>query len=302
MPAREIKIKTLFIYIIALLVISCTGCNKLENLGSKIKPAQPPQGTIIAKVDNLYITQEQLDQEIQNYNQLMDNPASQITTRDQKISYLNDELVRRYLFYLDAKARGYDQRPKVQDMIKNVEVNVLAGQYMQDEVGNMTVTSSEVEDFYKLYKDQYQQAEERRIREIAVDSEQEAKDVLVALLKGADFGATATQYSKADSAAKGGDLGFIKKGERGADFAAFDEVAFSRSLSAGQISNIFKGKNRYYIVKVEAIRGGQVKPLSEVWDDINKTVLFLKQQQRLQDITNSLLKKNKVTLYDDKIK
>ncbi|MDD4894890.1 MAG: peptidyl-prolyl cis-trans isomerase [Candidatus Omnitrophica bacterium] len=301
MPTPKIKIGTLFICTI-LLIVSCVGCNKLENLGSKIKPAQPPQGTVIVKVDNLFITQEQLDQEIQNYNQLMDNPAAQITNRDQKLSYLNDELIRRYLFYIDAKARGYDQRPKIQEMIKNVEINVLAGQYMQDEVGNMTVTSSEVEDFYKLYKDQYQQAEERRVREIAVGSEQEAKDVLVALLKGADFAATATQYSKADSAAKGGDLGFIKKGDRGPDFAAFDEVAFSRSLSAGQISNIFKGKGTYYIIKVETIRGGQVKPLSEVWDDINKTVLFLKQQQKLQEITTNLLKKNKVTIYDDKIK
>jgi len=301
MPTRKIKINTLFICI-TLLAISSFGCNKLENLGSKIKPAQPPQGTVIAKIDDLYITLEQFEQEIQNYNQLTDNPAAQITTRDQKLSYLNDELIRRYLFYIDAKTRGYDQRPKVQEMLKNLDINVLAGQYMQDEVGNMTVTSSEVEDFYKLYKDQYQQAEERRVREIAVDSEQDAKDALVALLKGADFSATATQYSKADSAAKGGDLGFIKKGQRGADFAAFDEVAFSRSLNAGQISNIFKEKNRYYIIKVETIRGGQVKPLSEVWDDINKTVLFLKQQQKMQEITNNLLKKNKVTIYDDKIK
>jgi parvulin-like peptidyl-prolyl isomerase len=302
MYTRKSKIEALFICM-GLLILFSVGCKKLEELqfGSKMKVLQP-QGTVIAKVDNLPVTLEQLDQEIQNYNQLMDNPAARITTREQKLSYLNEELIRRYLFYLEAKARGLDQRPKVQEILRNLEINVLANQYMQDEIGNITATSSEVEDFYKLYKEQYQQAEERRIREIALDSETEAKEVLIELLRGTDFATMATQRSKAESASQGGDLGFIKKGQRGADFAAFDEVAFSRSLNTGQISNIFKANNRYYIIKVEAIKGGQVRPLSEVWDEINKSVLFLKQQQKLQEITSGLSKKNKIVIYDDKIK
>lgn len=289
------------IFILAVMVSFSLGCKKLEDLSSKVKPVQV-QGTIIAKVDNLPITSEQLSQEIENYNQLMDNPAAKLTTREQKLVYLNDELIRRYLFYLDAKAKRVDERPKVQELLRNVEINVLANQLMQDEIGNITVTSSEVEDFYNIYKDQYQQAEERRIREIVVDTETDAKDVLIQLLQGQDFSTIAGQRSKADSAAKGGDLGFIKKGQRGNDFAAFDEVAFSRSLGAGQVSNIFKVKDKYYIIKVESIRGGQARPLSEVWDEINRSVLFLKQQQKLQGITANLLKKSKVVIYDDKIK
>ena len=285
----------------ALLILLSAGCNKLEDLGSKIKPMQV-RGTVIAKVDNLPITAEQLEQEIQNYNQLMDNPAAKITAREQKLAYLNDELIRRYLFYLEAKAKQLDERPNVQEILRNLEINVLANQLMQDEVGNITATSSEVEDFYNIYKEQYQQSEERKVREIGVDSEQEAKDALVQLLQGADFATLATQRSRTETAGKGGDLGFIKRGQRGPDFAAFEEVAFSRALNAGQVSNIFKVKNRYYIVKVDEIKGGQVKPLSEVWDDINKNVLFLKQQQKLQEITGRLLKKNKVVRYDDKIK
>jgi peptidyl-prolyl cis-trans isomerase C len=302
MHIRKMRFQALFIFM-GLLFLSSAGCEKLEKLQFPAKKnILQPQGTVIAKVDNLPITSEQLNQEIENYNQLMENPAAKITTRDQKISYLNEELIRRYLFYLDAKARHLDERPKVQEILRNLEINVLANQLMQDEIGNITVTSSEVEDFYNIYKDQYQQAEERRIRELALDSEQEAKDVLIELLRGADFATMATQRSRAESAGKGGDLGFIKKGQRGPDFAAFDEVAFSRSLNTGQISNIFKVKERYYIIKVETIRGGQVRPLSEVWDDINKTVLFLKQQQKLQEITGRLLKKNKVVIYEDKIK
>jgi len=302
MHIHKRKVLALFIFM-GLLLLSSVGCEKLEKLQFAAKKnIVQPQGTVIAKVDNLPITLEQLDQEIQNYNQLIENPAARINTREQKLSYLNDELIRRHLFYLEAKVSGLDQRPKVQEILRSLEINVLANQLMQDEIGNLTVTSSEVEDFYNIYKDQYQQAEERKIREIAVDSEQEAKDVLIELLRGTDFATIASARSRAESASKGGDLGFIKRGQRGADFAAFDEVAFSRSLNANQISNIFKVKERYYIIKVEAIRGGQARPLSEVWDEINKNVLFLKQQQKLQEIASALLKKNKVVIYEDKVK
>lgn len=302
MHIQKRKVLALFIFM-GLLLLSSVGCEKLEKLQFVAKKnIVQPQGTVIAKVDNLPITLEQLDQEIQNYNQLIEDSAAKINTREQKLSYLNDELIRRHLFYLEAKAGGLDQRPKVQEILRGLEINVLANQLMQDEIGNLTVTSSEVEDFYSIYKDQYQQAEERKIREIALDTEQEAKDVLIELLKGTDFATIVSARSRAESASKEGDLGFIKKGQRGADFAAFDEVAFSRSLNTGQISNIFKVKERYYIIKVEAIRGGQARPLSEVWDEINRSVLFLKQQQKLQEITSRLLKKNKVVIYEDKIK
>ncbi|MFH1269547.1 MAG: peptidyl-prolyl cis-trans isomerase [Candidatus Omnitrophota bacterium] len=297
-PNRKERALAIFICLVLLFLVSC---GKIDKLTGKKNIVQP-KGTVIARVGDMAITSEQLDQEVQNYNQLVDDPAAQIATREQRLAYLNEELIRRYLFYLEAKTRGLEQRPVVREVLQGLEINVLANQFMQDAIGNLTATSSEVEDFYNIYKDQYQQAEERKIREIAVDSEQDAKDVLVQLLQGADFADLATQRSRAESAGKGGDLGFIKKGGRGADFAAFDEVAFSRSLNAGQISNIFKTKDRYYIIKVESVKGGQARPISEVWDEINRTVLFLKQQEKLQEISANLSKKSKVVIYEDKIK
>jgi peptidyl-prolyl cis-trans isomerase C len=302
MPSRLRKTGVLVLSF-GFLILLFLGCEQLQKLPLALKnKITPPPGTVIAGVGDLYITSEQLDQEIKNYNDLTDNPEARITTRDQKLTYLNDELVRRYLLYLEAKARRLDGQPKTQEMLRNAEINILANQLLQNEVGNLTVTSSEVEDFYNLYKEQYRQEEERNIREIIVDTETEAKDILIELLKGSDFATLATQRSRAASATKGGDLGFIKKGQRGPDFARFDEIAFSRSLDLAQTSNVFKGKDGYYLIKVEGIRGGQAKSISEVWDDIKRNVLFLKQQQKLQDITNSLLKKTKVVIYDGKIK
>lgn len=303
LKSKKSRARALFI-LTGLFILACAGCDKFQNppFISKKKTLQV-EGTIIAKVDDLPITLEQLEQEIQNYNSLVPNPEAKITSREQKVSYLNDQLIRRYLLYLEAKAQHLDEQPKAQEMMRNMEITVLAEQLFQREIGNLIVASSEVEEFYNLYyKEQSRQEEERRIREIMVNTEAEAKDILIELLKGADFSALAAQRSKAQSASNGGDLGFIKKGQRGPDFIRFDDIAFSASLDKSQISNIFKVKDGFYIIKVEAIKGGQAKPLSEAWDEINNFVLISKQQQKLKEISDKLLKTTKVVVYEDKIK
>ena len=303
MPIRK---RTALLFCSTVFIFFSFGCEKIDRISSTYNPFKKtfqPQGTVIAKVDDLYITLEQLDQEIQNYNLLMgDNLAAHFTTREQKITYLNQELIKRYLIYIVAKQKGLEEQPKVQEQLKIAQINIVANQLAQDEVSNLAATSSEIEDFYNLYKDQYQQEEERRILEIVVDDDTAAKDTLIELLKGADFATLAKERSKAKSAVNGGDLGFIKKGKRGENFTRFDTVAFSTSLDIGQTSNVFKDKDGYYIIKLEAKRGGQPRPLSEVWDEIKRNVLFIKQQQKLQEITGSLLKKTKIVVFEDKVK
>lgn len=288
---------------LSVLILFFYGCEQINKLKGtpEVKPWQP-QGTVIATVNGLPITLEQLNQEILSYNESTDNPEAKITTREQKIAYLNEELVRRYLLYLEAKTRKLDTQPKTEELLRNVEVNILAGQILRDEIENIGVSQAEVEEFYNNFKEQFRQEEERKIREIVLTSESEAKDILIELLKGADFSSLATQRSKAPSSSNGGDLGFIKKGKRGADYARFDEIAFSRSLEAGQFSTVFKDKDGYCIIKVDSIRGGQPRALPEVKDDIKKNVQFLKQQQKLKEITAGLLKKTKVVLYQDRVK
>jgi len=300
-------ISVLYGFLAIALFLFLSGCEELSKLKfvSKIMPkgkAFQVEGTIIAKVDDMPITLEQLEQEIQGYNELVGVPEAQITTREQRIAYLNEELIRRYLFYKEAKQRGLDKQPKTQELLRSLEINVVAGQFMQEEVENLLVTSSEIEGFYDLYREQYRQTEDREIREIVLNSEAEAKEVLIELLKGADFARLAQERSQAKSASSGGLLGSIKKGQRGPDFARFDEVAFSPSLQAGQISNIFKDKQGYYIIKVEQIKGGQSQPLSEVWDEIKTNVLFLKQQEKLQDLSSRLMEDAEIVIYKEKIK
>jgi len=283
------------------------GCEKLNFLKPKKESQEKPKaiavkGTVIAKVNNLPITLEELNKEIDIYNNNIvpaDKPELKITVRDQKINYLKNEIVRRTLLYQEALDRGLDRKEEVIQALEKTKQDLLVMELIRQEAEKVEVNSKDIEDYYNNYKDQLKEPEERRIREIAVPTEQEAKDILIQLLQGMDFTTLAKDRSKSLSAKDGGDLGFTQKGKK---FSQFDTVAFSDTLEVGKFSNIFKGPEGYYILKLEAKRGGQQKSLSDMWDDIKRGLTFLKQQQRVEDLISKLSTKAKLEFYEGEIK
>lgn len=304
------KIKNLLLAVsCGLLVIGLARCEKIPFLSTKKPLPQKPEevtavpvtGTVIAKVNNLPLTLEDLNDEIETYNAMVpqDKPELKITTREQKVNYLKNELVRRILLYQEALNRGLDRKEEVQKALEKTKMDLLVVELVRGEAEKIDVTSKEIEDYYNNYKGELKEPEERHLREIVVSTEPEARDILIQLLQGADFANLAKERSKSPSAKDGGDLGFISKGTK---FIQFDPVAFSDTLEAGNVSNIFKGPEGYYIIKLEAKRGGKQKSLTEMWDDIKRGLTFVKQQQRIEELIGKLSREAKLEIYEGEIK
>ncbi|WP_286233118.1 peptidylprolyl isomerase PpiC [Thalassotalea sediminis] len=64
-------------------------------------------------------------------------------------------------------------------------------------------------------------------RHILVKSENQAKELLIKIEKGTDFGQLAKKFSTCPSGKKGGDLGEFKKGQM---VKAFDDVVFKKEV------------------------------------------------------------------------
>ncbi len=291
------------------LFVGLYGCDNISGLSpkkivSKVNKAQVMpvvKGAIIAKINNIPISLEDLNQEIDAFNAAVpeNKPEAKINTREKKIDYLKNEMVRRALLYQYALDQGLDRKEEVQRALEKAKEDILVVELLRDEAAKVEVTSAEIEDYYNKYKEQLKEPEQRQIREIVVPAETEAKEILIELLKGADFADLARQHSKDPSAANGGDLGFVDKGKK---FAQFDAVAFSDTLDVGQYSNIFKGPDGYYILKLEAKHGGKQKSLSEMWDDIKRGLQFVKQQQMIEDLIGKLSQQAKIEIYEGEIK
>ena len=304
------RCKVLITIAVLSFIFTISGC---DNFSFTKKNEQKPKGenltepvitgTIVAKVNNYPITLDELNKEVDSYNKAVpeNKPEMKINTPEEKVNYLKNEMIKRILLYQAALDRGLDRNPDVQKALEQTKQQLLVYQLIKNETDKINVTPKEIEDYYNRYKDSLKEPEQRRIREIVVPSESQAKDLLIRLLQGEDFASLAQQYSKAPSADKGGDLGFIKP-KSDIKFKAFNEVAFSDALGVGQISSVFKGPDGYYIIKVEAIKGGKQKSLSEMWDDIKRGLTFLKQQKRISDLVGNLSRNAKIEVMEDNIK
>lgn len=300
--------RAVIIFMVSIFLFSgLWGCEKLNIFGpKKITPKKveqvgiPVRGMLIAKVNNIPITLEDLNQEIETFNSIVpeDRPEAKINTKEKKVDYLKNEMVRRALLYQEALDRNLDKDERIQKALEKTRQDLMVMELVKQEADKVTVSSAEIEDYYNQFKEQLKEPEERWAREIMVPTEIEAREILIELLKGVDFTTLARQRSKAASAKDGGDLGFISQGKK---FAQFDEIAFSESLDTGAISNIIRGPDGYYILKLEGKRGGKQKPLSELWDDIKRGLLFLKQQQRIEDLIGRLSQAAKIEIYEGKI-
>ena len=295
-------------FLFSFLAFSLTGCDNLKLFTPKkaaTAKASASQvqvkGTPIAKVNNFTITLEDLEQEIEAYNSLMppDKPEAKIATREQKLSYLKNEMVRRVIFYQYALDKGLDRNEEVQKAMEKSKMDLLVMQLIKQEAGGLEVSSKEIEDAYNQYKEQFKEIEERQIKEILVPNEQEAKDILIQLLQGADFATLARERSKVDSAKNGGDLGYIQPGTKSIQF---DNAAFSDSLEVGRVSNIFKGPDGFYLLKLEGKRGGKQKTLTEMWDYIKSILLYTKQKDKIDKLAGNLSRDAKIELYEGAVK
>ena len=134
---------------------------------------------------------------------------------------------------------------------------------------------------------------EWHLRAIVVYTQNGAKEILVELLKGADFAQMAKERSKSKSAASAGDLGFVNDKDLRPHFARV-----LATMEAGDTSSVFKGPDGYYIIKLEEKKGGRQLEFSKVKQDIITGLTQMKQQDIILKHIEELKQKTPVRQND----
>lgn len=281
---------------LSLAIFLFVGCDKL--LPSKepvISDAPPPiRGTLLAQVNDWAIGTEDFRDRIEALKSLYpDIGTLDVDTQKKTLQeWVNLEILSQI-----ATEQGLDKDYDVKDAVRDFKRTLLVDKLRENILRNITVTSAEVENFYNTNQLIFKEPEQRKISEIVVPTESRAKDILIKLLQGESFASLARSYSTAPSASKGGDLGYIvpdpeKLKEK---FQKFWEVAFT--TDKGETSSYFRGPDgSYYIVKVEDVKGGKLKPLSEVRTNIEAYLKNDKIQKELEDLIFNAKQKYKVVI------
>jgi peptidyl-prolyl cis-trans isomerase C len=201
------------------------------------------------------------------------------------------------------KARGMTENDLRRDTRKTMAVNrLLEGGIWKD----VTVTPEQIKRFYDTNQDSFQHPAQIRVSHILVRvpegasaadraaAKQRAGALLDQLKAGADFAALAHKESQdATSAAQGGDLGYLAKGEMD---STFEKQAFA--LKPGQLSDVVSTPYGFHIIKVTDRRAAGSTPLAEVEERIRAVLQKFERQKRQADLVAELRKKAKVEVLD----
>ena len=112
------------------------------------------------------------------------------------------------------------------------------------------------------------------------------------IVEGAEFGDLARMYSEDDKQEAYGDWGWI---DRRTLNESLSKSAFA--LKAGEVSKVIELGGSYYLLFAEAKKAATVKPLKDVRDEIEKTLLQTERQKLQASWIAKLRKKAFIKMY-----
>jgi peptidyl-prolyl cis-trans isomerase D len=141
------------------------------------------------------------------------------------------------------------------------------------------VSPEDVKRYYDSRKDTFTIPKQVRVRDILLKAgpqdtpdqleakKKKAEEILEKAKKTKDFGSLAKQYSEAETASRGGDMGWIQKGMFG---ERLESILFS--MKAGNLSGVLATGDGFHIFKIEEVKEEKQKPFAEVKDQILQTL------------------------------
>lgn len=106
-----------------------------------------------------------------------------------------------------------------------------------------------LQEYYDQHQAEFRSGEEVRVRQILVNDEDLANQIVKKLQAGTPFGDLSAEHSRAPNAKRGGEIGFVSRGDLP---KMFEEEIFR--LRAGQFSGVLRTDTSFHIFQVDERR------------------------------------------------
>lgn len=281
----------------------------------------------VAVVNGETITAQKLDQ---LYDRMGAQMRQQYEKAGGKPAFL-DNYIKKRLLVQEALKAGFDKRPDVQADVEASKEAVIFDRYVRDVVSASVVNDAAVRQYYDQHSDEFATPERVHVRHIVITatdtgpgakSKEQALEIIKALaaqlhesnfasrslkdpkaaqeLRINQFKQLARQYSEDASAANGGDLGWVTKGQLDPDFEAA-----AWALKPGMPSGIVETKFGYHLILVDEKQAAGVESFQEAKTSIREFLMSQHASEVLETVTrltNELRASSKVAVYPENIK
>lgn len=154
-------------------------------------------------------------------------------------------------------------------------------------------SEAELVRYYQQHPEEFRTGDQVHTRQILMHDEKEAAAAVAELRKGAAFEEVSKKYSKAPNAARGGDIGFVGRGQLP---KIFEDVIFS--LKPGEFSSVIKTEtNFFHIFKVDEVRKAGTVPFAIARPVIEQKLKEEKLRSELERQTEQARQELNVAVY-----
>ena len=257
---------TIFLLIFVLVIwiyIGFLACD-IHNFHKERSPVVPSQlqhkKNVVAVIGNEEISLDEVKAFVSEIPQLAEVPFEQVYPNILEMM-INDKVILK-----GADRLGVLADPYIKKMIKAASDQIIARAYLAKEMEH-ALTEEDIRSVYEEEIKNFRPEEEIHARHILVPTEKQARDILIQLKAGADFGLLADQKS-IDKNAPQGDLGYFTKEMM---IPEFSDAVFA--MKKGQLSGPIQTVYGWHIVQVEDRRLTQAPALEQVKEQMQQLAM-----------------------------
>lgn len=232
---------------------------------------------IVAKIGDMDITELDLMIATNALGRNVQNIPS-----DQRRAVIFRSLVETKLMAQAAREAGLDQGDEFKAQVVFLTDDTLRSAYVKNQIVN-SITSEEIEQAIDTRIEELSSEENIRARHILVQTEEEAKALVVELEGGKDFAELAAEKSTGPSGPRGGDLGFFGRGQM---VPAFEQAAFA--LKIGEISAPIQSNFGWHVIKLEERRAAPVPQRVQLENEVRQSLLVEKYRQTFDNLISKV--------------
>lgn len=181
---------------------------------------------------------------------------------------------------------------QLEDLRRELRVNLLL-----EKIGikDVHIAEAETRAYYESHLELYSEPEKLHLRQIVVQSAEDAEQTLAELKGGADFATLAMERSTdVLTSSNGGELGFVAEDDPSIPYEIWQAA---QSLKPGQHSGILPIEDQFILIQLVEKQEGRVVPYEEVKGEIERE-MALSQVQPLPEVLNQLREKYEVETVD----
>lgn len=198
----------------------------------------------------------------------------------------------------EAIGRHYELKSDLKDRLWRYKNKLIRNEFIGSViVPRVNLTEDDVKDYYISHRKDYLKPVEYKVRQITLNSREEADKVLKSLRGGASFSWMVKMKSKDNYASMGGSLGWKKKKQFEGPISNIID-----SLKPGDISEALETGSGFKIIRLQEKSDEEVVEFENVRPDARRKAFKMKMDEIYNEYVNELKKEADIKLNDSTIR